>query len=86
VIQVALLGATAVFAGVVVVAGLESLVPWVIVAITGLIFFSILRDTAINATPVGGSPPAPARVSAAVAAGPQPGDGDAAPESRRAGG
>jgi hypothetical protein len=71
-IQVALLAATAVFAGWVVMAGLVSLVPWVIVAVVSLIVFFVLRDTAINATPVGGDFPAPPKSTAPVAAGPQP--------------
>jgi hypothetical protein len=79
-IQVALLAALALFAGVVVVLGLVSAVPWVVLAVVVLMTFFVLRDTAINATPVGGNPPAPAK--AAPAAGPQPGDSDLAAESR----
>jgi hypothetical protein len=78
-IQVALLAALALFAGVVVVLGLVSAVPWVIFAVVVLVIFFVLRDTAINATPVGGNPPAPLK---AAPAGPQPGDSDLAPESR----
>jgi hypothetical protein len=71
-IQAALLAALGFFAGVVVVAGLESAVPWVVAAAVALVFFCVLRDTAINATPVGGEPPAPPKAVAADAAGSQP--------------
>lgn len=69
-VQVSLLGATAVFAGIVVVLGLRTAVPWVLVAVGVLIVFCILRDTAINATPVGGFPPKPLTAAAAPTAGP----------------
>ncbi|MDQ2966161.1 MAG: hypothetical protein M3R57_09970, partial [Chloroflexota bacterium] len=69
-IQVALLAATALFAGIVVTLGLVAVVPWVILAVVILIIFCVLRDAAINATPVGGNPPSAPKVAAAVAAGP----------------
>jgi hypothetical protein len=72
-IQAALLAALGFFAGIVVVAGLVSLVPWVVVATVALVVFCVLRDTAINATPVGGNPPPPPAKAAAVdPAGSQP--------------
>jgi hypothetical protein len=72
-IQAALLAALGFFAGIVVVAGLVSLVPWVVVATVALVVFCVLRDTAINATPVGGNPPSPPAKAAAVdPAGSQP--------------
>jgi hypothetical protein len=71
-IQAALLAALGFFAGVVVVAGLESAVAWVVTAALALVFFCVLRDTAINATPIDAEPPAPPKAIAADAAGSQP--------------
>ncbi len=67
-IQAALLAGLGFFAGVVVVAGLVSAVPWVVVAALALIVFCVLRDTAINATPTAASPPAPPTGPAPAAA------------------
>ena len=67
-IQAAFLAALGSFAGLVVVAGLVSAVPWVVVAAIALIVFCVLRDTAVNATPAEDSPPAapPSPASAAA--------------------
>jgi hypothetical protein len=67
-IQQAVLAGTALFAGVVVVGGIEGLVSWVVAAVVALVLFSILRDAAIAAHPLGGPIPASRPVAPAQAA------------------
>jgi hypothetical protein len=58
-VQMAMLGSMAAFAAVVVIAGLEGAIPWVVSAVGAVIVVSVLRDAALLATPVAPSSPPP---------------------------